>query len=156
VNHPAQTQSQSQSNTLSLPRLAQYQTEGFFDELVDHSNVARPETEALVALINQLPPDELLKRQRDIERSLFQMGITFTVYSDDAGTEKIMPFDVVPRIVPTMSWLHIEAGLQQRIRALNRFLGDIYSDQAIVHDHFFSHILNIAGITSCFMFYPCS
>ena len=127
-------QFQSQSQQDALPTLGSYHTDGFFDELVDHHNVARPDTEALVHLINQLPPGELRRHQIAIERSLYQMGITFTVYSDSAGTEKIMPFDVVPRIVPTMLWQHIEAGLQQRIRALNLFLSDVYGDQAIVRD----------------------
>ncbi len=90
----AQTQSQS-----SQPTLPGYQTEGFFDELVTQAGVPRKGAEQLVGLINQIPPAELLRRQHAIERSLYQMGITFTVYSDSAGTEKIMPFDIVPRII---------------------------------------------------------
>lgn len=125
---------QSQSQTSIIPTLSGYRTDGFFDELVDHSNIARPDTEKLVELINRMPLEELIRRQRSIERSLYRMGITFTVYSDSAGTEKIMPFDVLPRIVSAMLWQHIEAGLKQRIRALNRFLSDIYGPQQIVHD----------------------
>lgn len=117
-----------------VPTLANYETEGFFDELVDGSNVARPDAEQLVELIRQMPLDELIRRQRSIERSLYQMGITFTVYSDAAGTEKIMPFDVLPRIVSAVLWQHMEAGLKQRIRALNRFLSDIYGPQRILRD----------------------
>ena len=98
--------------------------------------MARPRegAEELFKLINQLPPQELNRRQRAIERSLYQMGITFTVYNDDQGTEKIMPFDVVPRVISSMLWRHIEAGLKQRIRALNHFLADIYHEQQIVGD----------------------
>lgn len=133
-----QEQSQSSPNpsapSIRAPKLAQYQCEGFFDELVDDATVARPDAEMLVELINQLPPQELERRQKAIERSLYQMGITFTVYSDEAGTEKIMPFDVVPRIVSAMLWQHIEAGLKQRIRALNMFLSDIYGEQRILAD----------------------
>ena len=70
-----------------------------------------------------MPPGELSRRQRAIERSLYQMGITFTVYSDSAGTEKIMPFDVVPRVVSSVLWHHIEAGLKQRIQCPQSFLG---------------------------------
>ncbi len=125
---------QSQSQTSGIPALSGYHNDGFFDELVDDSNVARPDTEKLVELINRMPLEELIRRQRSIERSLYRMGITFTVYSDAAGTEKIMPFDVLPRIVSAMLWQHIEAGLKQRIRALNRFLGDIYGPQRIVED----------------------
>lgn len=124
----------SESSPSALPKLLGYDPGDFFDELVDEHSIARPDTESLVDLINSLPSGELTRRQRSIERSLYQMGITFTVYSDDTGTEKIMPFDIVPRVVPTILWHHIEAGLKQRIRALNAFLSDIYSDQQIVND----------------------
>jgi uncharacterized circularly permuted ATP-grasp superfamily protein len=117
-----------------IPSLANYQTDGFFDELVDSKNFARPDAEELVSLFNSLPQQELTRRQHAIERSLFRMGITFTVYSDQSGTEKIMPFDVVPRIVSAMLWKHINAGLKQRIRALNRFLCDIYNEREIVKE----------------------
>ena len=70
--------------------------------------------------------EDLLSRQRGIEAALMRMGITFTVYGDEAGTEKIFPFDLIPRIVQASDWRHIEAGLKQRIGALNLFLQDIY------------------------------
>ena len=117
-----------------LPGLANYQTDGFFDELIQEDGQARPDAESLIQLISDLPSGELFRRQESIEKALYQMGITFTVYSDNAGTEKIMPFDILPRIVPAILWRHIDAGLRQRIRALNMFLSDIYSEQAIVHD----------------------
>lgn len=126
--------SQSQSQTLSQTALADYQTDGFFDELVDENGQPRPDATELVRLINRMQPQELIRRQRAIERSLYQMGITFTVYSDSAGTEKIMPFDVIPRIISAVLWRHIEAGLKQRIKALNMFLADVYSDQEILKD----------------------
>ncbi|TWT98680.1 circularly permuted type 2 ATP-grasp protein [Stieleria varia] len=139
-----QNQSQSQASSRSpaisrsprekLPALSGYQTDGFFDELVDKDCVARPDAQALVDLIISLPPKELLRRQDAIERALFKMGITFTVYSDSSGTEKIMPFDVVPRIVSSLLWKHIDAGLKQRIRALNRFLCDVYNEREIVQE----------------------
>ncbi|MEM9643824.1 MAG: circularly permuted type 2 ATP-grasp protein [Planctomycetota bacterium] len=119
---------------LPLPRLENYEPGDFYDELVDPHSIARPDTETLVDMINRLPGGELARRQRAIERALYQMGITFTVYSDAAGTEKIMPFDIVPRVVPAMLWHHIEAGLKQRISALNHFLSDIYDQQNILHD----------------------
>ncbi len=125
------TQSQSQSSH-TKPLLDGYQTEGFFDELIDEEGRPRLGSEQLVELINATSGSELLRRQQAIERSLYQMGITFTVYSDQAGTEKIMPFDIVPRIVSTTIWNHIEAGLKQRIRALNCFLSDVYSSQEII------------------------
>ncbi len=125
---------QSQTQSSGQPLLSGYQTDGFFDELIDEHGRPRPGAEQLVELINHLPGDELARRQRSIERSLYQMGITFTVYSDNAGTEKIMPFDIVPRIISSILWRHIDAGLKQRIKALNHFLADIYSEQRIVKD----------------------
>ncbi|TWT82258.1 hypothetical protein CA13_37200 [Planctomycetes bacterium CA13] len=148
---PSQSQFQSiPRQSIVAPKLESYQTDGFFDELVDEHTMARPDAEMLVQLINRIPAGELLRRQRSIERSLYQMGITFTVYSDNSGTEKIMPFDVIPRIVSAMLWHHIEAGLRQRIRALNRFLSDIYGDQAIVNDGIIPKEL----IDSCPAFLP--
>ena len=128
------SQSAKRSTAAPLPKLENYEGGGFYDELVDENNVARPDAQELIKLINSLPPEELSRRQLAIERALFRMGITFTVYSDKAGTEKIMPFDVVPRIVSAVLWKHIDAGLKQRIRALNRFLSDIYNQRQIVHD----------------------
>lgn len=125
---------QTQSSVLSNSLFSGYQTEGFFDELVDEQGHPRPDAEELVHLISQMQPGQLVRRQRAIERSLYQMGITFTVYSDSSGTEKIMPFDIVPRIISSVLWHHIDAGLKQRIKALNHFLSDIYSDQHIVND----------------------
>ena len=126
--------SQFQFSQAGSAPFSQYQTDGFFDELIDEFGNARPGGESLFQLINQLPVEELARRQRAIERSLYQMGITFTVYGDSRGTEKVMPFDIVPRIVSSILWRHIEAGLIQRIRALNRFLDDIYGLQEIVAD----------------------
>lgn len=114
--------------------LNDYQTDGFFDELVDQDGKPRPDTEELVNLINRIPVSELVRRQDAIERSLYQMGITFTVYNDSEGTEKIMPFDIIPRIISSVLWHHVDAGLKQRIKALNCFLSDVYSEQRIVKE----------------------
>jgi uncharacterized circularly permuted ATP-grasp superfamily protein len=131
---PDQSQHQSQTQSQPASILSGYQTDEFFDELVDERGRPRPDVQSLIDLINQMPAGELNRRQHAIETSLFRMGITFTVYSDTAGTEKIMPFDIVPRILSAMTWRHIEAGLKQRIKALNLFLSDIYSGQEIVND----------------------
>lgn len=112
-----------------------YSTDKFFDELIDSAGRPRPDAAPLVEVINRLPSGDLLRRQSAIERSLHRMGITFTVYGDSSGTEKIMPFDIVPRILGSMLWRHIEAGLKQRIKALNLFLDDIYNEQAILKDN---------------------
>ncbi|MGB7344207.1 MAG: circularly permuted type 2 ATP-grasp protein [Pirellulaceae bacterium] len=146
---PSQSQFGSQTNSLQpnpsesgspsvdafgnpLPILQAYDSGAFFDELVSKENIARQDAAQLVHLINSMGVAELSRRQSAIEHALYRMGITFTVYSDTQGTEKIMPFDVVPRIVSADLWSEIDAGLQQRIRALNRFLDDVYNERKII------------------------
>ena len=111
-----------------------YSTEGFYDEIFDSEGQPRPGARLLVEKINELPPGELKQRQQSIERALLRMGITFAVYGDEQGTEKIFPFDIVPRIVEAAEWKRIEAGLKQRIKALNLFIDDVYHEQEIVKD----------------------
>ena len=111
-----------------------YDTGGFFDELIRPNGKPRSGSEILVERISELPDEELRLRQDAIDKALLRMGITFTVYGDESGTEKIFPFDLIPRIVQAFEWHHIEAGLKQRIRALNHFIDDIYHDQHIIKE----------------------
>jgi uncharacterized circularly permuted ATP-grasp superfamily protein len=115
-------------------RFMQYDPGEFFDELFAGASKPRAAARALVQVIDDLPDGELLRRQRSAERALLNMGITFNVYGDTAGTEKIFPFDLVPRIVPAAEWRTIERGLKQRIHALNLFLDDVYHERRIVKD----------------------
>lgn len=111
-----------------------YQTEKFFDEMFDDSGKVRPEAKLLVDLIQSLPEGELLSRKSAIERAMFRLGVTFTVYGNDQGNEKIFPFDIIPRMLNAAEWVTIEAGLKQRIKALNMLVDDIYHDQNVVKD----------------------
>jgi uncharacterized circularly permuted ATP-grasp superfamily protein len=111
-----------------------YQTGPFFDEMFAAGGEPRPAARALVHLIETMKDGELLHRQQAAERALLNMGITFNVYGDSAGPERIFPFDLVPRIVAAAEWNWIEQGLKQRIRALNLFIDDIYHAQKIVKD----------------------
>src|SRR5687767_5865014 len=115
-------------------RFTHYDPDGFFDEMFGAVQRPRPPAHALVQFIDGLPDGELLRRQRSAERALLNMGITFNVYGDSAGTERIFPFDLVPRIVAAAEWLTIERGLKQRIHALNLFIDDVYHDQKIIKD----------------------
>ena len=115
-------------------RFEQYQTGHFFDEMFEAGGDPRPAARALVQLIETMTDGELLRRQQSAERALLHMGITFNVYGDSAGTERIFPFDLVPRIVSAVEWDGIERGLKQRIRALNLFIDDVYHEQKIVKD----------------------
>lgn len=109
-------------------------SDGFYDELFEPMGSPRADALLLIQRINSLAPGELRRRQTAIERSLLRMGITFNVYGDSQGTERIWPFDIVPRIVPSNEWVRLESGLKQRIKALNLFINDMYHDRQIVRD----------------------
>jgi uncharacterized circularly permuted ATP-grasp superfamily protein len=112
-----------------------YQTESINDELINADGTPKNGAKLLIHQLNSLSLDEIRRRQQAMDRALLHMGITFTVYGDKSGTEKIFPFDLIPRIVEAFEWGHIEAGLKQRIRALNCFINDIYHEQEIVNEN---------------------
>jgi uncharacterized circularly permuted ATP-grasp superfamily protein len=111
-----------------------YDPENFYDELIDENGKPRPGAQLLIDKIESLPEGDLALRQKEAEALLLKMGITFNVYGQDEGTEKIFPFDLIPRIVSSADWQQIESGLKQRIYALNLFLQDIYNDKKILKD----------------------
>jgi uncharacterized circularly permuted ATP-grasp superfamily protein len=111
-----------------------YQTESFFDEMFDPENRVRPHARLVQEIIESLSNGQLLRYKHAAERLLLQLGITFNVYGDSAGAERIFPFDLIPRIVPSDEWNYLERGLKQRIHALNAFIDDIYHDQKILKD----------------------
>ncbi|WP_442506887.1 circularly permuted type 2 ATP-grasp protein [Novipirellula sp. SH528] len=111
-----------------------YKTDGFYDEIFEASGVPREVSEPLIQRIESLPEGDLHRRQQAAEAAFMQMGITFTVYGTDEGTERIFPFDIMPRVIEPDDWSRIERGLKQRIEALNLFVHDIYHDQKIVKD----------------------
>jgi uncharacterized circularly permuted ATP-grasp superfamily protein len=111
-----------------------YDPEDFYDELFKSKGKPRPGTKILINRLKSFPKGEILRRQKAAEAALFNMGVTFTVYSDESGIEKIFPFDLLPRIVEPGDWDLIEKGLKQRICALNLFIDDVYHDQKIIKD----------------------
>ena len=111
-----------------------YNTEGFFDEMFTSDGQIRSGYTFFKDRVEQLSKEEFMRRQISAERALMAMGITFNVYSENEGTERIMPVDIIPRIVSAKEWEKMEKGLTQRITALNLFLADIYSDQKIIKD----------------------
>ena len=106
----------------------------FYDELFQAPGQPRPDSIPLVDRIEALPTEEVQRRHRAAQVALFKLGVTFNVYDDDQGTEKIFPFDIIPRIVSADEWAVLERGLKQRICALNHFLADVYGDQKIIND----------------------
>lgn len=112
-----------------------YDTQGFYDETFQSGGLGpRPGSTLLVQRIEALSDGELLRRQQAAESALLNLGITFNVYGNDEGQERIFPFDIVPRIVDPDDWRTIDRGLKQRIRALNLFLDDVYHDGKILQD----------------------
>ena len=105
-----------------------------YDEMIDPAGDVRPHYAALARRVASLSDEDLAERQRRLERFFLLQGSTFTVYGAESSTERIIPTDLLPRIIPAAEWATIEAGLVQRLRALNMFLADIYSEQKILMD----------------------
>jgi len=112
-----------------------YDTEIFYDELFEPDGRPRSSAAPLIQRLKAMSPEDLVRQQKAAESEFHQLGITFTVYGDKAGTEKIFPFDIIPRIVNHEEWARIEKGLSQRIQALNLFIDDVYHDQKILKDN---------------------
>jgi uncharacterized circularly permuted ATP-grasp superfamily protein len=112
-----------------------YDTLGFYDEMFEADGRPRSQAEVLARRLTELSDGELQRRQKAADLALLNMGITFNVYGHEAGTEKVWPFDIVPRIIEPAEWAFIERGLIQRIRALNLFIDDVYHDRKIIADH---------------------
>ncbi len=106
-----------------------------FDETFSEVGVPRPHCSGFAKQLALLSDQELVQRQASAELLLRSLGITFTVYGHQAGTEKIWPFDLVPRIIDHHQWARIDQGLRQRVQALNMFIDDLYNDQKIVKDN---------------------
>ncbi|MCX7717374.1 MAG: circularly permuted type 2 ATP-grasp protein [Candidatus Sumerlaeaceae bacterium] len=105
-----------------------------YDEMFDGSGKPRESYRALFESLLQLPPEEMRHRQDAANLYFLHQGITFTVYGQEEGTERIFPFDLLPRILTHDEWAHVERGLAQRITALNLFLKDIYHAGRILAD----------------------
>ncbi len=109
-----------------------YNCEGFFDEMVDGRGQVRPHYQQFRELFQTITKKEFENKRQSVDLAFLRQGITFNVYGDSAGAEKIFPFDLLPRIIPAREWEKLERGLIQRITALNLFLHDIYHEQKIL------------------------
>jgi uncharacterized circularly permuted ATP-grasp superfamily protein len=130
----SQAQSQSQSNQFAQPALKNYLLDHAYDEMFAGEGDLRPPYEPLLEHFNALTKDELRRRKQSADVSFLNQGITFTVYGRDEGTERIFPYDLLPRIITSAEWATVERGLTQRITALNLFLKDIYNEGRILED----------------------
>jgi len=111
-----------------------YRNGDFYDEMFASPGEVRPHYRTLLERFREMGDGEIDRKQLLASQTFLNQGVTFTVYSDTQGTERIFPFDLIPRIIPRDEWEYVERGLQQRILALNLFLKDIYHDQRIVKE----------------------
>lgn len=124
--------------------LAKYSHSNAWDEMMGDTSVRDP-YKALFQSIGQLTVENMQQKDLQASNLFMSQGITFTVYSDDAGIERIFPFDIIPRIITSKEWAHVESGIKQRLKALNLFLKDIYHGQQIIKDN----IIPASLISSC-------
>jgi uncharacterized circularly permuted ATP-grasp superfamily protein len=129
-----QAQSQAQSNQFAQPAMKNYLLDHAYDEMFAAGGQLHPHYEPLLEHFNALSPAELRRRKQSADVSFLNQGITFTVYGRDEGTERIFPYDLLPRIITSAEWATVERGLTQRITALNLFLKDIYNEGRILDD----------------------
>lgn len=103
-----------------------------YDEMYADDGNIRDHYRAFAAWLAKTPQERVAQKRAEADTLFHRVGITFAVYGEEAGTERLIPFDIVPRIIPASEWRHLAAGLKQRVRALNAFIADIYHDQEIL------------------------
>jgi uncharacterized circularly permuted ATP-grasp superfamily protein len=116
------------------PLLELYEQDACYDEYATVNGVPRPHYAGLAATLRAIEWSDLRAREQTVNAVLLQRGVTFTVYADSRGTERIMPFDLIPRIIPGSEWRRLSSGVAQRVRALNAFLADVYHEQRILRE----------------------
>ena len=124
------------AQTIAVPKApplaSGYEANGFYDEMLAAPEQARPSYRRVFEQLGRLGPDELGRRHDRAMRMFRNHGITFAVYPDAQGIEKVFPFDVIPRVISARTWRRLEAGLKQRVTALNHFLEDVYGRKLIL------------------------
>jgi uncharacterized circularly permuted ATP-grasp superfamily protein len=112
----------------------EYSAGKFYDELIDADGSPRPHAAQLAEYFSAMQPEELIERQRAVDSTIVDMGISFTIYSEGDNIDRAWPLDLIPRAMPRSEWDRIEAGLAQRVTALNMFIDDLYNDRRILKD----------------------
>ena len=111
-------------------------TVNFYNEMVDAEGNLRSHYRAFADWLASMPTERLARKRAEADTAFHRVGITFAVYGEEAGTERLIPFDIIPRIIPAGEWQALQAGLWQRVTALNAFLNDIYHAQEILRAGF--------------------
>lgn len=114
--------------------ITDYKTESFFDEMFSSEGRERDYYRPLMDRMNGMSKSDMQQRKVAAEKALVSLGITFNVYGSEEKEERIIPFDIIPRILPSDDWNNLETGLKQRTKALNLFIEDIYNEQQIIKD----------------------
>lgn len=104
----------------------------FYDEMYSAPDILRPHYDVYGQWLKTLPAERLARKKAEADLTFHRLGITFAVYGEEAGTERLIPFDLLPRIIPSHEWKMLQKGLEQRVKTLNLFLHDIYHDQEIL------------------------
>jgi uncharacterized circularly permuted ATP-grasp superfamily protein len=119
-------------------RWGSYKVKNLYDELLRASGRPRKSAQAICNYLRSLSDNDIEEYKAAAESAIHVMGITFTVYNEEEGSiDRAWPFDIIPRIIDKKEWLSIEAGLKQRVKALNLFIDDLYHEQKIVKDNIF-------------------
>jgi uncharacterized circularly permuted ATP-grasp superfamily protein len=108
--------------------------EGTYDELIDNDGKPRPHARTATRLLDGLSAEDFARSQALADLALVEQGVTFSVYSDQRGSEKVMPMCLVPRVIAAQEWTRVERGLVQRLQALEMFLADVYGEQRIISE----------------------
>jgi uncharacterized circularly permuted ATP-grasp superfamily protein len=104
----------------------------FFNEMFNDDGTVRPHYSAFADWLNTTPPEKITQNRQAADLMFHRVGITFAVYGEATGTERLIPFDIVPHVIPAAQWDKVSAGLKQRVTALNAFLHDVYHEQKIL------------------------
>ena len=128
---------------------SKYETTGFYDEMFNDTNAVRPTYSQFKQRLEQLNRNKLQYLQHATDRAQLSLGMTFNVYSDNQGVERILHLDIIPRIISGPDWDKLAKGLEQRIIALNMFINDIYNDQKVLKDNIIPKelVLSSAGLS---------
>jgi uncharacterized circularly permuted ATP-grasp superfamily protein len=103
-----------------------------YDEMRDAFGSVRPSYQPYAEWLQSTPPEVIARKREEADLTFHRVGITFAVYGEEAGKERLIPFDILPRIIPAAEWTRMAEGLRQRVKALNMFLHDVYHDQEIL------------------------
>ena len=119
-----------------MPKISfqDYKTTGSFDEMFTEDGTIRPPYDLFKERLLRMDWKRLNSLQYATDRAQLSLGMTFNVYSDNQGIERILHLDIIPRIITAEDWNYLERGLKQRIHALNLFINDIYNDQKVLKD----------------------